>query len=159
MRLEEFFRKFVWNLSRAFAPPLREWSRSERDPYDDPFPDETDTKQREIHYLQFQLAKMRADNYELTRKPFHLADPIDRLLNEPMERLRSAARFPVRETGAGWIVAAGRCCLCGRDLDIHVFQSERDALLFACLLNVIGYEPPHNIACSACHAEYMKDCI
>ncbi len=76
-----------------------------------------------------------------------------------LERLRSAARFPVRETGSGWIVAAGYCCLCGCDLDIHTFQSERDALLFACLLNAVGYEPPHNIACSPCHAEYMKDCI
>ncbi len=78
---------------------------------------------------------------------------------DPLERLRSAARFPVRETGSGWIVAAGYCCLCGCDLDIHTFQSERDALLFACLLNAVGYEPPHNIACSPCHAEYMKDCI
>ncbi len=78
---------------------------------------------------------------------------------DPLERLRSAARFPVRETGSSWIVAAGHCCLCGCDLDIHTFQSERDALLFACLLNAVGYEPPHNIACSPCHAEYMKDCI
>lgn len=152
MGLKKFFQRFIWNLSCV-------WEGPEKEPYGDIFPEEPDTKQREIHYLRFQLAKTRADNYELERKPFRLVDPIDRILNEPAERLRSAARFPVKETGAGWIAAAGHCCLCGCDLDIHLFQSERDALLFACLLNVVGYEPPHNIACSACHAEYMKDCI
>ncbi len=116
-------------------------------------------KQREIHYLQFQLAKVRADNYELERKPSGLVDPIDRILHEPVERLRSTARFHVWESGPGWAVAAGRCCLCGCDLDIHTFQSERDALLFACLLNTVGYEPPHNISCSSCYTEYMKNCI
>jgi len=64
MRLEEFFRKFVWNLCGVFAPPLREWKCSEGDPYDDPFLEDPDMKQQEIHYLQFQLAKVRADNYE-----------------------------------------------------------------------------------------------
>ncbi len=159
MRLKNFFRQFVWNLSGVFAPSLEKWEGPERGPYDDPFLEEPDAKQREIHYLQFQLAKVRADNYELERKPFELRETIAAIFNEPVERLRSAARFPVRETGSGWIVAAGHCCLCGCDLDIHAFQSERDALLFACLLNAVGYEPPHNIACSPCHAEYMKDCI
>ena len=34
-----------------------------------------------------------------------------------------------------------------------------EALLYAEILRVIGYHPPHNTACNGCYAEYMKDCI
>jgi len=171
MRIRKFFQQFVRNLS----------SVDETGPAPTPEPEKE--RQGEEFYCEVGIQDCRTcfadgrcerqeealsakraafcleDLHELERKPFRLVDPIDKILNESAERLRSAARFPVRETGSGWIVAAGHCCLCGCDLDIHAFQSERDALLFACLLNTVGYEPPHNIACSPCHAEYMKDCI
>ena len=44
-------------------------------------------------------------------------------------------------------------------MGVYTFPTERDALLFAALLQAIGYHPPHNIACPACYAEYHKDCI
>ena len=42
-------------------------------------------------------------------------------------------------------------------MDVYPFQSERDALLFAALLKVVGYQPPHNIACEKCYQEYMTE--
>ncbi len=50
-------------------------------------------------------------------------------------------------------------CLGGCDLNVYAFPSERDALLFARLLDAIGYRSPQNIACPVCYAEYMQDCI
>ena len=44
-------------------------------------------------------------------------------------------------------------------MDVYTFPTERDALLFAALLQAAGYHPPHNIACSSCYAEYQKDFI
>ena len=116
-------------------------------------------KQRDNRYLQFQLAQTRAEKYELERKPFDLRDAIAGILNKPEEQLRGSARFPVwkAESGTDWEVVTGHCCLGGCDMDVCSFQSERDALLFSCLLDAVGYHAPHNIACPACYAEYMKD--
>ena len=44
-------------------------------------------------------------------------------------------------------------------MGIYTLPTEREALLYAEILRVIGYHPPHNTACSGCYAEYMKDCI
>lgn len=122
---------------------------------------ELEKKQRDIHYLEFQLAKTRADQFELERKPMELRDTIAGILRESNEQLRSAARFQVwkAETVSGWEVVTDHCCLGGCDLNVCSFLSERDALLFARLLDAVGYRPPHNIACPACYEEYMKDCI
>ena len=75
--------------------------------------------------------------------------------------LRREARFCVQrsETGTMWETVTTHCCLGGCDLDVYTFPTERDALLFAALLQAAGYRPPHNIACPACYAEYHKDCI
>lgn len=51
------------------------------------------------------------------------------------------------------------CCLGGCDMGIYSFDRERDALLFAALLSALGHKPSHNTACSACYAEYRKDCV
>lgn len=122
---------------------------------------ELEEKQRDNRYLQFQLAKTRSEKYELERKPFDLRDIIAGTLNESEEQLRKTARFQVRKTESGteWEVVTGYCCLGGCDMDVRTFPSERDALLFAHLLIDVGYQSPHNVACSACYAEYMKDCI
>ena len=117
-------------------------------------------KQRNIQYLEFQLAKTRADKFELEQRPMELRDTIAAILNAPADQLRSAVRFHVREAepGPGWEVVTDHCCLGGCDLSVYGFPSERDALLFARLLDAVGYRSPHNIACSACYEEYMKDC-
>lgn len=145
---------------------LRQWVRSRKDRF---LPDgETydlqerlEEKQRNIRYLEFQLAKTRADKFELEQRPTELRDTIAAILNEPANQLRSAVRLHVREAepGPGWEVVTDYCCLGGCDLNVCNFPSERDALLFARLLDAVGYRSPHNIACSACYEEHMKDCI
>lgn len=145
---------------------LRRWARTRKDHF---FPDggtyelreKLKEKQRNINYLEFQLTKTRADKFELEQKPAELRDIFAAILNEPDEQLRHAVRFHVREAepGPGWEVVTDHCCLGGCDMNVHAFQSERDALLFARLLKAVGYRPPHNIACPACYGEHMKDCI
>ena len=44
-------------------------------------------------------------------------------------------------------------------MGVYVFPKERDALLFAVLMSATEYKPSCNTACSACYAEYIKDCI
>lgn len=122
---------------------------------------ELEEKQRDNRYLQFQLAKTRSEKYELERKPFDLRDIMAGVFSKSEEHLRKTARFQIRKTESGttWEVVTGYCCLGGCDMDVRVFPSERDALVFAHLLNDVGYQAPHNIACPACYAEYMKDRI
>ena len=98
---------------------------------------------------------------ELEQRPTQLRDTIAVILNESAKSLKSAVRFHVRaaEPGPGWEVVTDHCCLGGCDLNVCTFPSERDALLFARLLDAVGYKPPHNIACPACYEEHMKDCV
>lgn len=118
-------------------------------------------KQRDIHYLEFQLAKTRANQFELERKPVELRDTIAGILKESDEQLRSAARFQARkaEPDSSWEIVTDHCCLGGCDLNVYAFSSERDALLFSRLLDAVGYHSPHNIACPDCYEEHMRDCV
>lgn len=118
-------------------------------------------KQQDLNYLKFQLAKARAEKLESEPQPAVLRDTIASVLNEPVEQLRSAARFQVQKAEAGpeWEVVTDHCCLGGCDLNVCTFPTERDALLFARLLDAAGYQPPHNVACPACYEEHMKDCV
>ncbi len=88
-----------------------------------------------------------------------MRDEIYQVLCMPVEQLRETSKFPVRrtESGTGWETVTGFCCLGGCDMDVYPFPSERDALLFSVLLKTIGYQPAHNIACSACYKEYMLE--
>ena len=118
-------------------------------------------KQRDIKYLEFQLARVRAEKFDLEQRSLELRDIIACALNEPVDRLRSTVRFHVREAESGscWEVVTDHCCLGGCDMNIYGLPSERDALLFARLLDAVGYRPPHNIACPSCYAVYMRDCV
>ena len=88
-----------------------------------------------------------------------LRDKMSKVLQMTDAQLREISRFRVQEdeSGAGWETVTGFCCLGGCDMDVYPFQSERDALLFAALLKVVGYQPPHNIACEKCYQEYMTE--
>lgn len=110
-------------------------------------------------FLQLQLTKTRADLYELQQRPQKLRDVISEILLLTEEQLRTVSGFSVQKskTGDNWETVTGFCCLGGCDMDVYPFQSERDALLFSVLLKEIGYQPPHNMACSSCYNEYMKD--
>ena len=88
-----------------------------------------------------------------------MRDVVFKILLMPDEELGESTPFSVRqsESGPGWETVTGFCCLGGCDMDVYRFQSERDALLFAVLLKVVGYQPPHNIACAECYQEYMSE--
>lgn len=111
--------------------------------------------------MQMQLTKARADIYELQQRPQKLRDDIYHALCMSDAQLREISRYPVQkdETGASWETVTGFCCLGGCDMDVYPFQTERDALLFSTLLKVVGYQAPHNAACSACYEEYMSENI
>lgn len=145
---------------------FRRWKRSHRERlFHDgeicALREKLEKKQRDINYLEFQLKKTRADKFELEQQSAKLRDTIAGIMKEPDGVLKSAARFQIweAENGHGWEVVTDHCCLGGCDLNVYSFPSERDALLFARLLDAVGYRPPHNIACPACYTEHMKDCI
>ena len=111
--------------------------------------------------LQFQLAKARAEKYELERMPTMIRDTLADYFCMPVDELRARAWAHVRETAGkdGWEVVTKHCCLGGCDMDIYNLPSERDALIFSAILRAIGYRPLHNVACERCYAEYTKECI
>jgi hypothetical protein len=88
-----------------------------------------------------------------------LKNTISRILLMTDEELQGVSRFPVwrSKSEPGWETVTGFCCLGGCDMDVYRFQTERDALLFAALLKMVGYQPPHNIACDECYQEYMSE--
>ncbi len=87
-----------------------------------------------------------------------IQDRIAQAFQMTKDQLRETSRFHVQrnETGS-WETVTGFCCLGGCDMDVYPFQTERDALLFSTLLKVVGYQPPHNIACSDCYQEYITE--
>lgn len=118
-------------------------------------------KERDLKYLQFQLAKVRADNTELRQLHSTLAAVFADVLSRSNEQLRRFPAHTVRETAdrTGWEVVTAHCCLGGCDLDVYAFPTERDARLLSVLLTAMQYHAPNNRACPSCYAEYMKDCI
>ena len=90
-----------------------------------------------------------------------LRDEMSKVLKMTDAQLREISRFHVQEveTGDGWETVTGFCCLGGCDMDVYLFQSERDARLFLTLLGAVNYQPPHNIACEECYQEYISEQI
>ena len=99
--------------------------------------------------------------WKQAQKSQKLRDEFAKLLTLSDDALESRAQYTVRKTegNAQWEVVTAHCCLGGCDLGVYTFPTERDALLFAALLQAAGYCPSHNIACPACYVEYQKDCI
>lgn len=149
----------VWDEYRCY----RRWCKRVRRPSYEVFrlQRQLEEKRCDLRYLQFQLAKARADNTDLLRRKEDTPRMFEQVLRKTDALLRREARFCVQrsETGTMWETVTTHCCLGGCDLDVYTFPTERDALLFAALLQAAGYRPPHNIACPACYAEYHKDCI
>ena len=141
----------------------RQWRKTPRRPSYEAFllQRKLEEKERDLRFLQFQLIKVRADNTELQMQKSYLPSLFGAVLEKTDAQLRQEARFHVQrsEDGMSWETVTEHCCLGGCDLGVDTFPTERDALLFAALLQAAGYRPPHNIACSVCYAEYQKDCI
>jgi len=118
-------------------------------------------KEREIRYLEFQLLKVRADNTRLQIRRNELCPAIAEILRKPNDALRQTLRYSVRRTedGLAWETVTEHCCLGGCDMGIYTFPAEREALIFAAMLDAVGYRPLHNTACHDCYAEYMRDSV
>lgn len=115
-----------------------------------------EARNRELQALRSQLAQAQAD---LRQKPYKLRGAIAALFALSDKSLRATVRFPIWKalTGSGWEVVTDYCCLGGCDMDVYSFRTEREALLYTALLNAVGYQPMHNIACRACYEEYEED--
>ena len=116
---------------------------------------------QELRHLRLQLAQARADSPKPRPWESELPPLFSAVLEKTDAQLRQEARFHVQrsEDGMSWETVTEHCCLGGCDLGAYTFPTERDALLFAALLQAASYRPPHNIACPACYDEYQKDCI
>lgn len=115
--------------------------------------------QNDIEYLQGELKRARSHDLEnfIRRSDGFFAN----ILAKSEEQLQSGLHFEVQksEDGEHWEVVTGYCCLGGCDMGVHLFAARRDALLYAAILDAVGYQPSHHAACPACYAEYMKDCL
>ncbi len=117
--------------------------------------------QENVAFLQEELKKVRERIYGLERTSRECDGRLASVLAKSDVQLRAGLHFDVRKAEAGeqWEVVTEHCCLGGCDTGIYSFAEERDALLFAALLDTVGFKPAHNTACSACYAEYIKDCV
>lgn len=117
--------------------------------------------QENVTFLQEELKKARERIYDLERMSRVCDGRLASVLAKSDAQLRDGLHFDARkaETGEQWEVVTEHCCLGGCDMGVYTFATERDALLFAALLDMAGFKPSHNTACSTCYAEYIKDCV
>jgi len=132
--------------------------RSSEEPYPWIEDEVLEDEEQRLKYLQIQLTKLRADNTELQSRADDWQKDFSALFSMPLGQLRAlASRYEVwGSDGKGWFIAVEHCVFCGCALEIVPFQTERDALLYAALLQTVGYRPKHNLSCSSCYHEYEE---
>ena len=114
--------------------------------------------ERTMKAMQSELDELRAENRTLRMRQDALRPVLATVLQKQDEALRQSARCAVQTTedGLAWEVVTEQCCLGGCDMAVYSFSAERDALLFAALLDACGYRPTHRTACPSCYSEYKK---
>ncbi len=113
----------------------------------------------DIKYLRWQLTRLRAENTELRNQVNECCAGFVPLFHMPVEKLRqTACRYQVMplDGGAGWAVVMEHCVFCGCELETAPFRTERDALLYAALLQTAGHRPKNNLSCTRCYSEYLE---
>lgn len=87
------------------------------------------------------------------------ADIFVKVLQMPDEDLRALRAFPVSpaEDGTAWEVVTQVCSLGGCHMRVYSFADERNAQIFAALLERFGYHLRYDTACPSCYAEYQKE--
>ena len=113
----------------------------------------------DIKYLRWQLTRLRAENTCLRDRGNEVCAGIAPMFHMPLEELRqTACRHQVMplDSGSGWAVVREHCVLCGCGLETAPFRTERDALLYAALLQAVGYRPKNNLSCEQCYNEYVE---
>lgn len=116
-------------------------------------------KRLDMEYLKYQLAVVRADNSELQNWRLSFKNAFADILAKTNEELELTGELRVQRTESGldWEVVTEQCCLGGCDMGVYRFCEERDALLFAALLESVGYKVPHDMACPECYEAHMKE--
>ena len=79
--------------------------------------------------------------------------------DEDMRALRAFPCAPADDEATSWEVVTQICSLGGCDMSVYSFADERNARIFAALLERFGYRLRYDTACPSCYAEYMKDRI
>lgn len=118
-----------------------------------------DNLKQDVRFLRFQLTKTRSELTELSQRPDSFPQRFAALFHMPEEDLHKAAcRYEVypSDDGGGWRVVVEHCVFCGCAVKTEAFQSERDTLLYAALLQTAGFRPRNNLSCSQCYSEYLK---
>ena len=113
----------------------------------------------DIKYLRWQLVKLRAENTRLESRGNEICAELMPLFHMPVEELRQAScRYQVMplDGGAGWAVVMEHCVFCGCELETAPFRTERDALLYAALLQTAECRPKNNLSCTRCYSEYLE---
>ena len=87
------------------------------------------------------------------------ADIFAKVLQMSDEDLRALRAFPVSpaEDGTAWEVVTQVCSLGGCHMSVYSFADERNAQVFAALLEHTGCRLRYDTACPSCYAEYQKD--
>ena len=87
------------------------------------------------------------------------ADIFAKALQMSDEDLRALRAFPVSpaEDGTAWEVVTQVCSLGGCHMSVYSFADERNAQVFAALLEHTGCRLRYDTACPSCYAEYQKD--
>ena len=144
------FRGFLWNLYERLGVMLQGHPSTVREYR---LEDKVEANRRYIKMLQARLREVRADNFDYSQLPLQYRDKLADVFCYSREMLRSAVRFDVRENRSrgGWETVTEHCCFCGCDLGVITLPTERDALLYAVSLDVVGYHPPHSSACADCY--------
>ena len=113
----------------------------------------------DIKYLRWQLTRLRAENTRLREQGNEVCAGIAPLFHMPLEKLRQiACRHQVvpLDGGSRWAVVREHCVFCGCALETVPFRTERDALLYATLLQAAEYRPKNSLSCESCYNEYVE---
>lgn len=117
--------------------------------------------EQEVRRLQVQLMEAHLENESLRRQKGELRPILAAVLKKTDEELRTYTHCVIRPTedACEWEAVTEQCCLGGCDMGVYSFSTEREALVFSALLEVLGYRPNHRTACPTCYAEFRKERI
>lgn len=148
--LQRFCRRLSLFMAQHFIDRESEWADAE---------EVEESVGQDAKYLRLQLIRVRAENTDLRNQTNGLWMKCSEPFHMTQEQLREyACRYAIREADGktDWLVVVNHCVFCGCDLKTVAFSTERDALLYAALLQMIGYQPKHNLSCQSCYEEYEK---
>lgn len=159
-RLKKSVEAGLYSLCDRFSCAFRKRQRYHGRSYQEIVLEQKLEKNRlDMEYLKYQLAVVRADNSELQNWRLSFKDTFAEILAKTNEEQELTGELMVQRTddGLDWEVVTEQCCLGGCDMGVYRFREERDAILFAALLESVGYKVPHDMACPECYEAYMKD--